>query len=212
MSRILGIDLGERRIGLAVADAGIGIARPLATIGRGRDIASDTAALGRVCREQDVAELVVGLPLEAGGGEGPMAHGARAWAVAVAARLELPVSLRDERLSSFTAEERLGRMPRGRSGGPPTRSQRNAFRARIDREAATVILQDELDARQPAGVARLAPGGASERRPTTERPRAEHAAEGRPASGVGHASATTERLRAEPATERPRAESATERR
>ena len=63
-------------------------------------------------------------------------------------RLGLPVSLRDERLSSFVAESRLGRMPRGRSGGPPSRTQRNAFRARIDREAASVILQDELDARR----------------------------------------------------------------
>jgi hypothetical protein len=47
-------------------------------------------------------------------------------------------------------------MPRGRSGGPPSRTQRNAFRARIDREAASVILQDELDARRfpmPAGEA-----------------------------------------------------------
>jgi RNase H-fold protein (predicted Holliday junction resolvase) len=55
--------------------------------------------------------------------------------------------MRDERLSSFEAERRLGRMPRGRSGGPPSRTQRNAFRARVDREAASVILQDELDAR-----------------------------------------------------------------
>ena len=153
MSRILGIDLGTRRIGLAVADAGIRIARPLATVGRGRDLLADAEAIGRVCREQDVAELVVGLPIEAGGDEGAMAMAARAWAAAVAARLELPVSMRDERLSSFEAEQRLGRMPRGRSGGPPSRTQRNAFRARIDREAAAVILQDELDARRPSAAA-----------------------------------------------------------
>jgi RNase H-fold protein (predicted Holliday junction resolvase) len=59
--------------------------------------------------------------------------------------------MRDERLSSFVAEQRLGRMSRGRSGGPPSRTQRNAHRARIDREAAAVILQDELDARRMAG-------------------------------------------------------------
>jgi RNase H-fold protein (predicted Holliday junction resolvase) len=80
--------------------------------------------------------------------EGVMASGARDWAAAMGDRLGLPVSLRDERLSSFVAEGRLGRMPRGRSGGPPSRTQRNAFRARIDREAASVILQDELDARR----------------------------------------------------------------
>ena len=147
MSRILGVDLGARRIGLAVADAGIGGARPLTTIARAKSIDGDADAIARVCREQDVAELVIGLPVEASGVEGPMAEGARAWAAEIGARLELPVTLRDERLSSFEAERRLGRMPRGRSGGAPSRAQRNAFRARIDREAASVILQDELDAR-----------------------------------------------------------------
>ena len=149
MSRILGVDLGARRIGLAVADSGIGGARPLATIARGKTIEADADALARVCREQDVVELVIGLPVEASGVEGSMAEGARAWATEIGARLDLPVSLRDERLSSFEAERRLGRMPRGRSGGAPSRAQRNAFRAKIDREAAAVILQDELDARHP---------------------------------------------------------------
>jgi putative Holliday junction resolvase len=148
MSRILGIDLGARRIGLAVADSGIGGARPLATIGRAKTVDGDADALARVCREQDVAELVVGLPIDASGDEGEMAAGARAWAADIGARLALPVTLRDERLSSFEAERRVGRMPRGRSGGAPSRSQRNAFRARIDREAASIILQDELDARR----------------------------------------------------------------
>jgi putative Holliday junction resolvase len=148
VSRVLGIDLGTRRIGLAVADEGIFIARPLATLNRGATIEADAAAIGRVCGEQGVSELVVGLPVEAKGQEGEMAVAARDWASAIAARLGLPVTLRDERLSSFEAERRLGRMPRGRSGGAPTRTQRNAFRARIDREAASVILQDELDARR----------------------------------------------------------------
>ena len=77
-----------------------------------------------------------------------MAGMAREWAAEIGARLGRPVTMRDERLSSFEAERRLGRMPRGRSGGPPSRTQRNTFRARIDREAASVILQDELDARR----------------------------------------------------------------
>ena len=150
MSRILGIDLGERRIGLAVAESGIGGARPLSTIGRAKTIDADAEALARVCREQDVTELVVGLPIEAAGQEGTMAAGARAWATEIGTRLAIPVTMRDERLSSFEAERRVGRMPRGRSGGAPSRDQRNAYRARIDREAAAVILQDELDARQEA--------------------------------------------------------------
>ncbi len=157
VSRALGIDLGSRRIGLAVADAGVSIARPLATINRGVSLDADAAAIGRVCREQGVVELVVGLPIEAHGSEGTMAQAAREWAAAIGERLDLPVSLRDERLSSYEAEQRLGRMPRGRSGGPPSRTQRNAFRARIDREAASVILQDELDARRTVGDRRDTP-------------------------------------------------------
>jgi putative Holliday junction resolvase len=164
--RILGVDLGERRIGLAVADAGIGIARALATVNRGDTPEGDAATLERVCREQGVAELVVGLPIEAAGQEGVMAAAARAWATEMGIRLGRPVTMRDERLSSFVAEQRLGRMPRGRSGGPPSRTQRNAFRARIDREAASVILQDELDARHegtgPGAAATSRPGGTAE--------------------------------------------------
>ncbi len=147
-ARILGIDLGTRRIGLAVADAGIAIARPLATVNRGETLDHDVATLERVCAERGITELVVGLPVEAAGQEGVMAGAAREWAAEIGARLGRPVTMRDERLSSFEAERRLGRMPRGRSGGPPSRTQRNTFRARIDREAASVILQDELDARR----------------------------------------------------------------
>ena len=150
VTRVLGIDLGARRIGLAVADAGVGIARPLQTLNLGATLDDDAQALARVCGEQAVTELVVGLPVEARGTEGEMAAAAREWAAAVGERLALPVTLRDERLSSFEAERRLGRMPRGRSGGPPSRTQRNAFRARVDREAASVILQDELYARRAA--------------------------------------------------------------
>jgi len=148
--RILGVDLGTRRVGLAVADVAVGIARPLATLARGASLDADALALGRVCREQGVVELVVGLPVEAvdaGGAEGDMARAARDWASAMGERLALPVTLRDERLSSFEAERRLGRMPRGRGGGAPSRTQRNAYRAKVDREAAAIILQDELDAR-----------------------------------------------------------------
>lgn len=159
VNRVLGIDLGERRIGLAVADSGIGIARPLATVNRGKSLEEDAVAIGRVCREQGVTELVVGLPIEARGTEGKMAAAARDWAGRLGASLGLAVTLRDERLSSFEAERRLGRMPRGRSGGPPSRTQRNAFRARVDREAAGIILQDELDARRAAtGAPTTSPG------------------------------------------------------
>ena len=94
---------------------------------------------------------MVGLPLEASGADGPQARITRAWVEAIAALMPLPVSFRDERLSSHLAETRLGPMKRGRSGGPPSATQRDAYRARVDREAAAIILQDELDARARAG-------------------------------------------------------------
>src|SRR4029453_13110215 len=89
----------------------------------------------------------MGLPFEASGVEGHQAGLTRAWVDAVQPLIAVPVTLRDERLSSYLAEQRVGPMKRGRSGGPPTRAQRDAHRARIDREAAAIILQDELDDR-----------------------------------------------------------------
>jgi putative Holliday junction resolvase len=147
VSRLLGIDLGERRIGLAIADDDGSGALPLATIKRGRSIEADVDALATVVAEQGIATLVVGLPLEASGTSGAQAERTRSWAETVADRLGLPLALRDERLTSHLAEERLGPMKRGRSGGPPSRAQREVYRSRVDREAAAIILQDELDAR-----------------------------------------------------------------
>ena len=107
-------------------------------------------ALATVVEAQGIDALVVGLPLEASGDEGPMAVQTRAWGDAIRERLDLPLSFRDERLSSHLAEARLGPMKRGRSGGPPSKTQRDAYRARVDREAAAIILQDELDTRAGA--------------------------------------------------------------
>ncbi len=147
MTRLLGLDLGERRIGLALADDDGSAARPHSTLRRGRYLSADEAALRAIVEAETVDELVVGLPLDASGADGPQATLTRAWAGAIGERLGLPVSFRDERLSSHLAEMHLGPMKRGRSGGPPTKTQRDAYRARVDREAAAIILQDELDTR-----------------------------------------------------------------
>ncbi len=144
MTRLLGVDLGERRIGLAIAEPGQEPAQGLMTIHRSRSEADDAVRLATIVREQAIDQLVVGLPLNANGDEGPMAAGARAWAQAMGAALALPVRLRDERLSSHRAEARIGPMPRGRSGGPPSPTQRERYRARVDQEAAAIILEDEL--------------------------------------------------------------------
>ena len=146
MTRLLGLDLGERRIGVAVADED-GRASPLTTLRRAATVEADAAAVERIVAEQRVGEVIVGLPLDVSGGEGGQAAITRAWVDAVRPHVSVPIGYRDERLTSHLAEQRLGPMKRGRSGGPPSRTQRDAHRARVDREAAAIILQDELDAR-----------------------------------------------------------------
>ena len=149
MTVALGIDLGSRRIGVALADAGALSVRPLVTLSRGADLAADATAIAELVRRHDVTDVIVGLPLEAAGQEGPQAALTRQWVDGLAAILGDGVrfTFQDERLTSHLAEQRLGPMRRGRSGGPPTRHQRDEYRARVDREAAAIILQDALDAR-----------------------------------------------------------------
>lgn len=142
---LLGVDLGERRIGLALGDRTTGTARPLTTIGR-RDLPGDIALMRTLVAEHRVEGLVVGLPLSADGSEGSQAIGTRGWAEEVAKSLGLPLSFQDERHTSVGAERRVGGPGRGRSGGPPSNARLRGWRARIDREAATAILQAALDA------------------------------------------------------------------
>jgi putative holliday junction resolvase len=159
---MLGIDLGERRIGVAIAESDGFAARPLTTLRRGRTIEVDAAAIQDLIDAHGVDELVVGLPLEAAGHEGTQAALTRTWAEGLRPLLvdATPISFHDERLSSHLAEQRLGPMKRGRSGGPPSRTQRDEYRARVDREAAAIILQDALDTRR-------APGSSPSRPPAT---------------------------------------------
>jgi putative holliday junction resolvase len=149
MSRLLGIDLGDRRIGLAVAATDTGTTRGLATVTRGT-LDDDAAALAHVVGEQRIDELVVGLPLLPSGDEGDQAAAARAWAEVMARRLGRPVSMQDERFTSRAAEATVGPARRRHDGGPPGRDARSGQRAAVDREAARRILQTALDAR--AGV------------------------------------------------------------
>ena len=147
MTRLLGVDLGTRRIGLAVADTTTGEVRPLATLRRATTVDRDAERVARFIEEQRIDELVVGLPLNMDGSEGGQASDTREWATAVAALVTVSVGWRDERLTSEIAELRTGVVRRGRSGGAPSPAARNAHRARIDREAAANILQAEVDAR-----------------------------------------------------------------
>lgn len=132
--RYLGVDVGRARIGLALADDVLRTARPLRAVKR-RDEAATLADIGDSVREYEVDQLVVGLPLNMDGSEGPSARHARAFAEKLSVALGVPAELHDERLSTFEAETRL--RDRGISG--------KDRRSRVDAEAAAVILQGWLD-------------------------------------------------------------------
>jgi putative Holliday junction resolvase len=136
--RVVGIDLGERRIGVAVSDGTGTLASPRCTIERSGDDAVTWGALAAVVEEVGARRVVVGLPLSLNGRRGPAARAAQADADELARVLEgLGVSVEtfDERLTTVSAARSLtdaGRTGRGR-------------RARIDQAAAAVLLQAWLD-------------------------------------------------------------------
>jgi putative Holliday junction resolvase len=142
---ILGIDLGERRIGIATGERATGRVAALATLRRTTP-ERDARSLRRLIEERRITDVVVGLPLHLDGREGEQARRTREWVELVGPALDRPISFRDERLTSEFAEVRLGAPRRGRSGGPPSPTARSARRARVDREAAASIVQAELDA------------------------------------------------------------------
>lgn len=139
MGRVLGIDYGERRIGLALSDPSGTIARPLPALLRRRGKRPPLARLLTLAQEHDVTAFVVGLPLDLEGEEGPRAAEVRRFAESLAARSGRPVHLRDERLTTVRAERLLREMGISPSG------ERRA--ARVDTLAAALILQGFLDAR-----------------------------------------------------------------
>lgn len=96
--RYLALDVGDRRIGLAVGDAGGGLARPLRTLSR-RSLDADVGAVGEVARREEVSALLIGLPLTLRGEEGHQAERVRRFAEACG-RLGLPVELYDERFTT----------------------------------------------------------------------------------------------------------------
>jgi putative Holliday junction resolvase len=132
--RFLGVDHGRARIGLALADDVLRTARPLRTVARRTDAAT-LAEIAAAAREYEVSRAIVGLPLNMDGTEGDAARRARSFATKLADALAVPVELFDERLSTFEAETRL------RDRGFSAKDRR----ARVDAEAAAVILQGWLD-------------------------------------------------------------------
>lgn len=139
--RILALDVGERRIGIAISDERQTLARSLTVLQR-HSKTQDFEALARLVREQAVTAIVVGLPLSLDGTEGQQARRIRRYATALsealaAQRLTAPLLFHDESLSTVTAAELMIASDR----------KRRDRRRRIDAVAAAVILQDYLDTR-----------------------------------------------------------------
>lgn len=133
--RLLALDLGEKTIGLAVGDPALGLATPLETLKRGR-FADAAAALAKVIADQRVGGLVIGLPRNMDGSEGPRAQSTRAFARNLLGVIDLPLLFWDERLSTVAVE-------RAMIDADVSRAKRAA---RIDAAAAAFILQGVLDA------------------------------------------------------------------
>jgi putative pre-16S rRNA nuclease len=130
---ILGLDLGKRRIGVAIADTSAEGVRPLATLVRS-SAPRDFEALRKLVADWQVNRIVMGLPLNMNGSEGPAARHARGFARRLSEAAAVPVELYDERLTSFEAESRLKDFS-FRSG---------PRKLMIDQVAAAVILEGWL--------------------------------------------------------------------
>jgi putative Holliday junction resolvase len=142
--RTLAIDLGERRVGLALSDQGGSLATPLEVV----PVRSADGAIQRILeiiQSQDVRRLVVGLPLNMDDTLGPAARAAVKWGQNLAAKTNLPVIFIDERLSSFEAEQSLANQKR--AGRKLTRKKKKQT---LDAVVAADFLQAFLDGRLSA--------------------------------------------------------------
>ena len=139
-TRLLGLDIGEKTIGLAVSDSGQSVASPLETIRRSK-FAKDMEHLKEVIAERKVGALVLGLPINMDGSEGPRCQSVRQFArnLSTLAGIDLPIAFWDERLSTRAVERFLI------DEQDMTRMRRAEV---IDKLAAAYILQGALDARQ----------------------------------------------------------------
>lgn len=135
MARLIALDIGERRIGVAVSDPTGTLARPLTTVHRASR-QEDFQTIKELVQEHEADRVIVGLPVSLDGTEGPQARKTRRYADRLAEILPVPIAYWDERYSTEAAAEIL----QGR------RRRRRRMREEIDTMAAAVILQSYLDA------------------------------------------------------------------
>ncbi len=138
--RVLALDLGTKRVGVAVSDPTATLASPTATIERTGDERRDRDRIATMVAEEEAALVLVGLPLNMDGSSGPAARAAEAEADALASAVGVPVVLVDERLTTVTADRAL--LARGLRA--PQR------RRIVDQTAAAVLLQAWLDGAEGA--------------------------------------------------------------
>lgn len=131
---VAGLDLGDRTIGVAVSDRRLSVASPLQTIRRTK-FGADAAALLALCAGREIGGLVLGLPRNMDGSEGPRCQSTRAFARNLARLTDLPITFWDERLSTVAAERAL-------LEADTSRKRRSEV---IDHVAAGYILQGALD-------------------------------------------------------------------
>lgn len=135
--RVLGIDLGSKRIGIAVSDRSGTIASPLCVLQRTGSVAQDHRRIAELVAEEEAVAVVVGLPLSMDGSMGPAAKAAVAEAAAMASVVGVPVETYDERLTTVTADRSM----------MEARMRAEARRRIVDKIAAAVMLQSWLDGR-----------------------------------------------------------------
>ena len=133
-ARLLGFDLGEKTIGVALSDTSRAIATPMETLPRGK-FSADVVKLEKIIVEHTVGGIVIGLPLNMDGSDGPSAQSARAFARNLAAHIDLPIVLWDERLSTVAVTRTL-------LDADTSRRRRAEV---VDKMAAAYILQGALD-------------------------------------------------------------------
>ena len=128
------LDVGEKRVGVALCDETHTLARPLLTLERASK-KEDFAKLAALCHEQQIEKIIVGLPKTLRNEEGPQARRVRRYADELQAALNLPIDFWDERFSSVDAQERLA-----------ASSRKARAKGDIDSAAAAIILQEYLNA------------------------------------------------------------------
>jgi len=133
--RVLAIDLGTKRIGVAVSDAGGVLASPRTVLARSGDVVRDHQRIVELVADEEAELVLVGLPLSLDGSEGPAAHAARHEIEALRSVLSVPVEEHDERLTTVSAHRLLAER------GLDTRARRKV----VDSAAAAVLLQTWLD-------------------------------------------------------------------